>query len=173
MAACWASEGPTCPLVARMAVQHAIVSDEAVAALGQKHLVPNSIGCQALPRWMRSMWGSKSEKSFSCTGTGSSWRTRRRVCAITRSARPPKCSISVLRALTAAAHPGDVPPAVAPQGVHAGLVPAVGGREHRGGRPRGRGSADFPDHAWGAAARRRVSSTVRSKPCQLSCAPMT
>src|SRR6516165_203029 len=64
--------GPDLLLVAGMAVQHAIVSDEAVAALGQKHLVPELDRVPGLAALDEIGVGSKSEKSFACTRTGSS-----------------------------------------------------------------------------------------------------
>src|SRR3990167_4557365 len=80
----------------------------------RKTLCPNSTGLFTLPRLRRSVWGSKIEKIFSCTGTCSPWSTRRRVCAMTRSASPPKCSISRHRPVTrapASGSPGGGPPA--------------------------------------------------------------
>ena len=81
-------------LVDGITIEHPVVGDEAAATLGQEDLVAELDRAVALPRLMRSVWGSKIEKIFSSTGTGSPSSTRRRVWAMTCSARPQKWSIS-------------------------------------------------------------------------------
>src|SRR5437899_1492109 len=83
-----------------------------------KTLWPNSTGFVVLPRLMRSVWGSKMENTFSSTGTCSPASTRRRVCAMTRSAKPQKWSISWL---TAATRPAAIEQGAVPREVDVGL----------------------------------------------------